>query len=230
MTAPVGSLQSRHRLRELLQANKWIVAAELIVMFGLCFARIFPFSIQLLLLAFTSLSLWLRGLTWRDVGLRRSKAWWKVALQAVLATLLIAIAVNLVAAPLVHRLVGKAINNSRFDNIRGNLKVLLGWLSLVWTIVSFGEEMIFRGYLMNRIADLVGRTRPGWIISLLGSSLIFGLGHGYQGVAGIIDTATIGFLLGTLYLISKRNLWVNIICHGLIDSISLISLYFSRPA
>jgi len=80
---------------------------------------------------------------------------------------------------------------------------------------------------MNRLADLVGRTRTGWVISLFGSSLIFGLGHGYQGAAGIINTATIGLLLGTLYLVTKRNLWVNIICHGLIDSISLITLYFS---
>ncbi len=229
MTVTVNSAHARNRCRELLQANRWIVAAELVIMFVLCFARIFPFSVQLLLFVFTSVSLWLRGLTWRDVGLRRSKEWWKVALHAVLAALLIAIAVNLVAAPLVDRLISKSVNNLRFENIRGNLIALLGWLSVVWTIAAFGEEMIFRGYLMNRIADLVGRTRTGWIISLLGSSLIFGLGHGYQGLAGIINTATIGLLLGTLYLVSKRNLWVNIVCHGVIDSISLITLYFSRP-
>jgi membrane protease YdiL (CAAX protease family) len=187
----------------------------------------FLISIQVFLLAFTSLSLWLRGLSWRDVGLRRSTAWWKVALQAMLAALLIAIVVNLVAAPLVHRLVSRSANNSRFDNIRGNFVALLGWLSVAWTLAAFGEEMIFRGYLMNRVADLVGRTRTGWVISLLVSSSIFGLGHGYQGLAGVIDTATIGLLLGTLYLVSKRNLWVNIICHGVIDSISLIALYLS---
>src|ERR1700682_2762640 len=111
MTIPVTSAPPRHRLRELLQARKWIIAAELIVMFGLCFARIFPVRIQLLLFAFASLSLWLRGLTWRDVGLRKSKTWWKIALQALLATLLIAIVVNLVAAPLVARLIGKSVNN-----------------------------------------------------------------------------------------------------------------------
>ncbi|HMH44207.1 MAG TPA: CPBP family intramembrane glutamic endopeptidase [Pyrinomonadaceae bacterium] len=202
--------------------------AELAAVFALCFARLFPFSIQVFLLAFTSLSLWLRGLSWRDVGLRRSKGWWKVVLQAVLAALLIAIVVNLVTAPLVHRLVGSSVNNSRFENIRGNFVALMGWLAVAWTLAAFGEEMIFRGYLMNRVADIVGRTRTGWVISLLLSSLIFGLGHGYQGVAGVIDTATIGLLLGTLYLVSKRNLWVNIICHGVIDSISLIALYFSR--
>jgi len=198
-------------------------------MFALCFVRLFPLSIQLFLLAFTSLSLWLRHLTWRDLGLRRSKAWWKIALWAVLATVLIAVVINLLVQPLVGRLTNKAPDNARFDSVRGNLKVLLVWLAAVWTIVAFGEEMIFRGYLINRIADLVGRTRAGWILSLLGSSLIFGLGHSYQGLAGIITTAAIGLLLGIVYLISKRNLWVSIISHGLIDTISLVALYFSRP-
>ena len=227
MTVPLSSAQNPKRLRELLQTNKWIVAAELIVLCALCFARLFPFSIQIFLLAFSSLSWWLRGLSWRDVGLRRSKTWWKVALMAVLAALLIAIVVNLVTAPFVQRFVSGSANNSRFANIRGNFVALLGWLAVAWTLAAFGEEMIFRGYLMNRLADLVGRAGTGWVISLFGSSLIFGLGHGYQGLAGIINTATIGLLLGTLYLVTKRNLWVNIICHGLIDSISLITLYFS---
>ena len=227
MTGPLRFAQSPKRLRELFQTNKWIVAAELIVLCALCFARLFPFSIQIFLVAFTSLSWWLRGLSWHDGGLRRSEAWWKVATKAMVAALLIAIVVNLVAAPFVQRVVGGSANNSRFANIRGNFATLLGWLSVAWTLAAFGEEMIFRGYLMNRLADLIGRMRTGWVISLFGSSLIFGLGHGYQGPAGIINTATIGLLLGTLYLINRRNLWVNIICHGLIDSISLITLYLS---
>src|SRR5712692_9359008 len=118
MTVPLSSAQNSKRLKELLQTNKWIVAAELIVLCALCFARLFPFSIQIFLLAFSSLSLWLRGLSWRDVGLR-SKAWWKVALMAVLAALLIAIVVNLVTAPFVQRFVSGSANNSRFANIRG---------------------------------------------------------------------------------------------------------------
>jgi uncharacterized protein len=214
-------------LGKLLQANKWIIAAELVVMFGLCFARVFPFSVQIFLLAFSSFSLWLRGLTWRDVGLGQFKAWWKIALWALLAAFIISIVANLLVQPLIDRLIARPVNNSRFENLRGHLPVLLGWLSAVWTMVAFGEEMVFRGYLMNRIADLVGRSRTGWISALIGSSLIFGLAHGYQGLAGVISTAEVGLLLGILYLISKRNLWINIVCHGAFDSISLIALYFS---
>src|SRR6266481_1157975 len=228
MTVGVNSSGIRDRFGELLRASNWIIAGELIVLFALCFARVFPFSVQLLLLAFTSLSLWLRGLTWRDVGLRSSKAWWKIALLAVVAAVLIAVIANVLLQPFVDRLISRPVNNSRFDNLHGNLKVLLRWLALVWTIVAFGEEMVFRGYLMNRITDLAGKTRTGWALALLGSGVIFGLAHGYQGLAGIISTAEVGLLLGLLYLVNKRNLWANIVCHGVFDSISLIALYYSR--
>ena len=46
MTGPLSSAQNLKRLRELFQTNKWVVAAELIVLCALCFARLFPFSIQ----------------------------------------------------------------------------------------------------------------------------------------------------------------------------------------
>lgn len=227
MTISADSPKIRDRLRKSLRADHRIVAAELLAVFALCFARLFPFSVQVFLFAFTSLSLWLRSLTWRDLGLRRSKAWWKIVLRALLAALLIAVVANLFVQPLVQRLIGRGADNSRFENIRGHPLILLAWLAAVWTIAAFGEEMIFRGYLMNRMADLVGRTRTGWISSLLGSSLIFGLAHGYQGLAGIVSTAEIGLFLGILYLVNNRNLWVNIVCHGVLDSISLITLYYS---
>jgi membrane protease YdiL (CAAX protease family) len=166
-------------------------------------------------------------LTWRAVGLGKPGSWWKVLLLAALSALVISVVVNVLAGPFVERFAGRATSTSRFENIRGDVIVLLGWLCVVWTLAAFGEEMVFRGYLMNRISDLVGGGRAGWIAALLGSSLIFGAGHAYQGLAGAIGTTEIGLLLGILYLMNKRNLWMNIVCHGLIDSISLISLYLS---
>lgn len=228
MTTTAKLSPTRDYLGKLLRADRRIVAAELVVLFALCFARPFPFSGVVFLLAVTSLSLWLRGLTWRDLGLSRSRAWWKTALGALLAAFLIAVIANLLVQPFVERLVGRGANNSRFDNVRGHWAVLLAWLAAVWTIVAFGEEMVFRGYLMNRISDLVGRTKAGWVSSLLGSALVFGLAHSYQGLAGLISTAELGLFLGILYLVNKRNLWMNIVCHGVIDTISLTALYLSQ--
>jgi uncharacterized protein len=143
------------------------------------------------------------------------------------SAVVISVLVNLVFGPFVERLAGNSPSNTRFENVRGNMPVLMGWLSVAWTVAAFGEEMIFRGYFMNRIYDLIGSGRTGWILALLLSSLLFGAAHGYQGLAGAIGTAEVGLLLGAVYLVNRRNLWMNVFCHGFIDSISLISLYLS---
>ena len=217
----------RKHVGELTRTSKPTIVIELVLATGLCFVRIFPFSVQIVLLAFASLSFWLRGLNWSAVGLRKPKNWRKVPLLAIVSAVVICLIVNLVFGPVVERLAGNSPSNTRFENVRGNLPALIGWLSVAWTLAAFGEEMIFRGYFMNRIVDLSGNGRAGWISALLLSSLLFGMGHGYQGLAGAIGTTEIGLLLGALYLVNGRNLWLNIICHGFIDSISLISLYFS---
>ena len=143
----------------ILLASKPAIFIELALATSLCFVRVFPFSVQLLLMAFASLSLWLRGLTWRDVGLGKPRTWWKVLLLAALSALVISVVVNLLLGPYVERFAGRATSTSRFEDIRGNVIVLAGWLAVVWTVAAFGEEMVFRGYLMNRISDLVGGGR-----------------------------------------------------------------------
>jgi len=212
----------------LIRTSKPAIFMELVLATGLCFVRIFPFSVQILLVAFASLSLWLRGLNWSAVGLRKPINWWKMLILAILSAALICVVVNLLFGPIIERLAGNSPSNTRFENVRGNFPVLMGWLSVAWTLAAFGEEMAFRGYFMNRIFDLIGNGRVGWISALLLSSLLFGVGHGYQGFAGAIGTTEIGLLLGVMYLVNRRNLWMNIVCHGFIDSISLIALYFSK--
>jgi len=220
----------RKRVGGLTQASKLAIFVELILATGVCFARMFPFSVQIFLLGFASISLWLRGSTWGAVGLRNPKNWFAVFLLALVFAIAISVIVNLLVGPFVEHLSGKAPDTSRFGNIRGNLPVLVGWLIVAWTMAGFAEEMFFRGYLMNRISDLVGSGRAGWTSALLVSSLLFGLAHGYQGLAGAIGAAEIGLLLGVMYLWNKRNLWMNIACHGFIDSISLVSLYLSNAS
>jgi len=39
-------------------------------------------------------------------------------------------------------------------------------IALLWVLAAFGEELVYRGYLMNRVADLIRGTRTGWIVSL----------------------------------------------------------------
>jgi membrane protease YdiL (CAAX protease family) len=48
----------------------------------------------------------------------------------------------------------------------------IGTLVATWTSAAFAEEMIFRGYLMNRLAGLFGHNFFGWSISLVVQAVV----------------------------------------------------------
>jgi membrane protease YdiL (CAAX protease family) len=122
--------------------------------------------------------------------------------------------------PFLVRVLHKQPDTCRFFRaLHGNLKLMLIFVALAWTVAAFGEEMAHRGYLMDRVADLLNRTRHAWIISLIAVQVGFGLTHAYQGVTGVIDEALMGLLLGLIYLGTGRNLAVSIVAHGIADTI-----------
>ena len=72
------------------------------------------------------------------------------------------------------------------------------WLAFVPLAVSAGicEEFLYRGYALYVIAAMTGSV---WIAALL-SSLAFGLGHAYQGKAGMIGAAVAGLFYACVFL------------------------------
>ena len=109
----------------------------------------------------------------------------------------------------------------------GDKQALWMWLGQAWTLAAFGEEMVFRGYLIRRVCDLVGDATAGRAIALIASSSLFGLAHSYQGPAGVIAAGTIGGILASVFACG-RNLWTVILCHGLVDTAAVTALYFDR--
>lgn len=63
-------------------------------------------------------------------------------------------------------------------------------------IIAVAEETVFRGYLLLRLRSLTGSAAAAVVLS----SVIFALGHGYQGTAGTIAVGAIGALLAVIYL------------------------------
>ncbi len=187
---------------------------------------IFSFAI-FLLFALAWISLRLRHLRWRDVGLRQP--------ANVLVTIGLAVligggyqALDTVAiGPLLQRLTGEAIDLSQFASLRGNMFALIVSLILTWTEAAFIEEMFFRGYLLNRSIDIFGNQRLGIGLALVANAILFGLGHTYQGITGVLDTALAGLVLGGLYLCTRRNLWLPILVHGVVDTTGFLLIYFS---
>jgi membrane protease YdiL (CAAX protease family) len=73
------------------------------------------------------------------------------------------------------------------------------------------EELLFRGYLIWYFVHWLGLI-PAAIVT----SVLFGLGHAYQGVRGMIVTALFGAFLAAIYLVTG-SLIMPMILHAAMD-------------
>lgn len=89
--------------------------------------------------------------------------------------------------------------------------------------------MLFRAFLTTQLARLFHNTNASWALATLGSSIFFGLAHYQEGLVGMLSNGAFGLLLGVMYLMTGRNLWVTIIAHGLLNTLRFV-LVFSGVA
>src|SRR5256885_16354812 len=85
-----------------------------------------------------------------------------------------------------------------------------------------------RGYLLTRIARVLGDTPRAWLAALVVTSIVFGVGHQYQGLSGMITAGLGGFVFGLLYLVTGRNLWVSVIAHGTMATVGFLLLFLGK--
>jgi membrane protease YdiL (CAAX protease family) len=76
------------------------------------------------------------------------------------------------------------------------------------------EEILFRGFLIRLLNG--GALALPLAGALAASSLLFGLGHAYQGFKGVLGTAVAGLFMGLLFLLSG-NLVPAMVVHALLD-------------
>lgn len=210
----------------LLALSEFVIV---ILIFIADFYHLVPFSKTPFLLLLGWISLRLRRVGWRGVGLRRPSKWTTALIAGLLAGVGIEIFELFVSQPLLVRLTGKPPDLSDFQSLTGNVKLLFVLLGLTWTLGAFGEELVWRGYLLNRMADFLGKnTRGAWIVSLLLVSTVFGFAHEYQGITGVVENSIDGLLLGLLYLGFGRNLWIPIIAHGITDTLDFALIFLGK--
>jgi membrane protease YdiL (CAAX protease family) len=95
-------------------------------------------------------------------------------------------------------------------------------------VSSFGEEVIYRAFIINRVAEMGAGARRAWWAAVAVSAVVFGLVHFDWGPMGIVQTAFMGLALGIAYLRVRRRLWVLILAHAYMDTILLVQMYLAR--
>lgn len=188
--------------------------------------RIIPVDETLPILALGWLSLWLRRVGWKGVGLSRPAHWGRVVPLGIATGVLLQVLSEYVTEPLIALLTGQVADLSEFKPLVGNVKLAMVYFVVVWTWAAFGEELAYRGYVLNRAADVGGRTRAAWVVAFVLVMALFGFGHSYQGIAGVIGSAVSGLIFGLVYLASGRNLWASIIAHGVTDTVGIALVFF----
>ena len=237
-TAPL-----RDRLGDLLNRGRWFdllsvgvvlapgLALLLLVTLGQLdggsgLSEVLAWSEIVVSLLLVWLVLWVRQDGPGSIGLRRPTSWWRTFLMALgvafVAMILGQLAQQFLVAPLTG---GETADVSRFDRVRGNFPMLVVNLLGVWLNSAFGEEVIWRGFLLTRLAHIFGGGRTAWTASVIASSLLFGSIHMYQGAAGVVVTGVVGLVFSIAFIALRRNLWILIIAHGLIHLVSFTALY-----
>ncbi len=217
----IGEASPRQRLwaaAELLLAGALVIGANVL--------DVVPVSETPWLVLLGWLSLRLRGLNWKALGLRRPRSWIITIAVALTAGIALQLVSEFVTEPIIERLTGRTADLSSFRSLVGNLPATLIMLALVWVLAAFGEEMAYRGYVLERAAALGRHTSAAYLVAVVVVSLLFGLGHYYQGMAGMVNSAFSGLFFGALYLAGGRNLWLPILAHGFSDTIGLGLIYF----
>jgi CAAX protease family protein len=211
--------------------SAWLVALEfaiVVALFVADFKHHVYFSKTPFLFVLGWISLRWRGLGWRDVGLGPPANCQRPIVIGVLCGVGMELLELFVTQPLLVKLTGKMPDFSDLGELHGNWKLTLLFVALSWTLAAFGEEMVYRGYLMNRVAGLFRNPKVAWSISLVVVSFMFGLGHIDQGVTGQVENMIDGLLLGVIFLATGCNLWAAIIAHGVTDTVDILLMYLGK--
>lgn len=131
-----------------------------------------------------------------------------------------------VVVPSVELITGVPIDYSSMSQVKGDLPTAIVWLLIVWATAAFGEEIIFRGYLMRQFVKFFGDGKISLAINILIICGFFGYMHMQQGITGQIVAASTGSLLSIIFYLRKYDLWFIMMVHGVFNTLGILSFYF----
>ena len=162
------------------------------------------------------------GTPFRALGFTRPRRW----ALTIAAAVVLGIGFKLLMKAVIMPLLGADPINRAYHYLAGNTEALPLMLINVILVAGLGEEIVYRGYLFERLGKLFGsRAIAKGAIVVIGAA-IFGAAHyGNQGLAGV-QQATIGGLVFGTFFAATHRLWPVIIAHAAFDIAALFIIYW----
>ncbi|UCE93855.1 MAG: CPBP family intramembrane metalloprotease [Flavobacteriaceae bacterium] len=234
-------------LGNLLNKSKLAIIGEIMVIFSsafLLFIILKPLAgenvlyklgiiwcINVLMLLLIWLGNKLRGRNWADFGLAFGRITSKEGKRVFSRSLLVfalGISAYIMGTFLMSQISGmpETADMSNYEYLNSFFMLVLT-LCGVYIVSSFGEEVIYRAFLINRFTELGLDSAFGKILAVVISSVIFGLVHFEWGPTGIVSTAMMGLVMGIFYL-KYKNLWILVLAHAYMDTLLLVPLFLQN--
>ena len=138
-------------------------------------------------------------------GLSFKKISLKGALKVFLLSLLVfvlALAAFIIGSIIMANITGipEGSDMKSYAYLKDNIWMLFLTLGGVYIVSAFGEEVIYRAFLINRISELGLNNKWGRIVTVIINAAIFGFAHYSWGPMGIVQTGFMELVLGTCYI------------------------------
>jgi len=159
---------------------------------------------------------------WRALGLVRPRSW----IGGLAIGLAFGISLKLAMKALVMPLLGADPVNQAYHHLAGNTAALPGMLYLIIIGAGFGEEIVWRGWMFERLGRLLGPGIGAKAAIVIITAILFGLAHyPEQGLPGVQQALIFGLLFGAIYARAGR-LWMLICAHAAFDLTALALIYW----
>jgi uncharacterized protein len=170
---------------------------------------------DLALVALIAFFLWRNGEPGWKIGWTTRDLWQNVLIGLVFTPLVIIGAGLLDSLFRSMGLSGPAPGATNFLLPRGPGQIAVALILVI--VVAVSEETIFRGYLIARLEGITGNTP----FAVLLSTVIFSLGHGYEGTSGLLTVGAMGLVFALLF-VWRRSLVAPTVIHFANDFLGIV--------
>lgn len=204
--------------------TKWMSALLILVSIALIFNPILKFPFAFVFIIFFVLIMTylqdgnLSALNFKKFGFRELGI-------TIIAYLIMEVGIDFVLQPFMNWTFNEPADYSLFEPLKNNGPAFWNMMWMMWVSAAIGEEILFRGFLFAQLEKIMG-NKDSWLFIFI-SSAFFAFPHFYQGITGVLLTFLIGLGFGFIYW-KFKNMWVNILIHGFIDTVFLTLAYFGK--
>jgi membrane protease YdiL (CAAX protease family) len=183
-------------------------------------------SVLLVLLAVASLAVRRQGFA--TLGFHRVARPWMLAGTILVAVLAWSLLLVGLVMPVLNHLTGDRQDLSAFEDLQGNVGLLLALVAASWILGALVEETAIRGYLQTRLTEVFGTGRAGVLVAVLATSTVFAVLHTEQGLVGVVLTFLDALFLSWLRW-HYRTVWAAVLAHGFNNTVGMVTFFLVGP-